>query len=142
MSALPPIQSPLPLPLREVSFVLLARRTTKRFPTERYSSCPTKEKQYGAHPLFQARSCPLPQGPGSAGLVISRQTTRTLTIYVPTQVQWALTCAAPPTPGRNNSSLGSGASTLLGHVCAGSAPGRAGTEHGLPHPETAGRCTH
>lgn len=47
-----------------------------------------------------------------------------------------------PIPDRNNSSLSSGASTLLGHVCAGSAPGRAGTEHGLPHPETACRGTH
>lgn len=77
---------------------MLARRATKRFPTERYSSCPIKEKQYEAHPLFQARSCPLPHGPGSAGLVISSQTTRTLTMYLPMQVQWVLTCAAPPSP--------------------------------------------
>lgn len=37
-------------------------------------------------------------------------------------------------PPQNQPSISSEASTLLGHVCAGSAPGRAGTEHGLPHP--------
>lgn len=39
-----------------------------------------------------------------------------------------------PNPGKSNSSLSSGVSTLLGHVCAGSAPGRVETQHVLPLP--------